>query len=109
MPAMLLKRSGMQYYVVGEFCTAADPSAEDTQWEVFENDCLLPDEKPFFTVWSQLSKIDRKERDELDATARTIVEWLVSQQDDWRGIHADLWHYRGNDKHDRKVATYNLA
>jgi len=109
-----MKKTGLMFYVEGEYVTESDydpHTNEPTEqnWTPFDNADLHPFNKPYFTIWSQFSKLIQKDREEIAGKLLVeLIDWL-RQERDWVLFDATLWLHRGSEDKPIKMFHWELC
>jgi len=107
-----MKRSGLSFYVEGEYVRENDweefDDPADQDWIPFDNTYIHPFMQPYFTAWSQFSNLTDDDCEELTNIVITVIGWLY-QELDWRGFCATLWLYRGKEQKPKQVFKWELC
>ena len=99
-----MKRTGLNFYVEGQYVTDSDwqdlADPRDQDWIPFQNSDLHPFRKRFFTAWSQHTELTKHDIHDLALHIINLIDWL-RQERDWTGFCATLWLHEGTSRPQR--------
>ncbi len=92
-----MRKTGIRFFVEGEYATRLDENGEFADWQPFETRDLRADGKEEIIIWSQFDGIDAEELECMISRAVNVIDWMREERG-WDGFNASLYRSTTNER-----------